>query len=95
MDKTSGLVLLHFLGNVILRTGYQAFHLWVLFKSELDFELQYSFWICCGVFFNIILFIYGCAGSSLVHEGFLYLWRVGLLLRALELADFSSCGTQA
>ena len=71
MGKTSGLVYLHFLGNVVLRTEHQASYLWVLFKSELDFELQSTFWICCGVFFNIMLFICGCAGSSLVHEGFL------------------------
>ena len=25
-------------------------------------------------------FFFGCAGSSLLHEGFLYLWQVGAAL---------------
>lgn len=42
--KTQGLSLLHFLGKVPLRTGYQASYSWVLLKRELDFELQSTFW---------------------------------------------------
>ena len=59
----------------------------------------------------IYLFIFGCVGSSLLHAGFLQLWRAGATLRCGAQAShcssfslwstgswcagFSSCGTRA
>ena len=34
---------------------------------------------CCFIFFLIVCFIFGCAGSSLLRMGFLWLWRMGLV----------------
>ena len=46
----------------------------------------------------IYLFIFGCAGSSLLCAGFLYLWRAGAPLRcgarASHGSGFSCCGAQ-
>ena len=36
--------------------------------------------VCLNVFFKISFIIFGCAGSALLCEGFLYLWRVGASL---------------
>ena len=42
-------------------------------------------------FFFLILFIYGCVGSSFLCEGFLWLWQVG----ATHYRGLSRCGAQA
>ena len=52
-------------------------------------------------FFNFInlFIIYGCIGSSLLHAGFLQLWRAGATLRCSARASycggFSCCGARA
>ena len=52
-------------------------------------------------FFNkfIYLFIFGCVGSSLLHAGFLQLWRAGATLccgaRASHCGGFSCCEARA
>ena len=47
----------------------------------------------------IYLLIYGCVGSSLLCEGFLYLWQAGATLhrgvRASHYRGLSCCGAQA
>ena len=47
------------------------------------------------IFFKFYLFIFGCAGSSLLHVGFLQLWRVGSALhcsaRASPCSGFFCC----
>ena len=53
--------------------------------------------------FKFIYFIFGCVGSSLLHTGFLQLWRAGFSLWWLLLlwstgsrcTGFSSCGARA
>ena len=49
--------------------------------------------------FFFFSFFFGCAGSSLLHAGFLYLWRAGATLRcgawASHCDGFSWCGAQA
>ena len=48
---------------------------------------------------SILLFIFGCVGSSLLHVGFLQLWRAGATLhcsvRASHCGGLSCCGAQA
>ena len=54
-------------------------------------------------FYTILFIQYFCAGSLLLHVGFLYLWRWGFSLQsfshcracALGRTGFSSCGTRA
>ena len=52
----------------------------------------------CDFFFQI-LFIYGCAGSSLLPAGFLQLWRAQILsscsVRVSHCSGFSYCRAQA
>ena len=51
------------------------------------------------LFFFINLFIFGCVGSSLLHVGFLQLWRAGATLRcgvwASHGSGFSCCRARA
>ena len=46
-----------------------------------------------------LFFIFGCIGSSLLHVGFLWLWRAGSTLRcgawASHRGGFSCCGARA
>ena len=50
-------------------------------------------------FFYIYLFVFGCVGSSLLHTGFLELWRAGATLccsaRVSHCGGFSRCGARA
>ena len=54
-----------------------------------------------GLFLSIYFYlfiIFGCVGSSLLHAGFLQLWRVGATLcgvRASHCGGFSCCGARA
>ena len=51
------------------------------------------------IYLFIYLFIFGCVGSSLLCEGFLWLWQVGATLhrgaRASHYRGLSCCGAQA
>ena len=57
--------------------------------------------ICLSIYLFIhlftYLFIFGCIGSSLLHAGFLQLWRVGATFccgaRASHCGGFSCCGS--
>ena len=52
---------------------------------------------CVSLFFFFLIF--GCIGSSLLHAGFLQLWRAGATLRcsarASHCGGFSCCGARA
>ena len=59
-----------------------------------------SYVVCCLLLKDFLhLFIFGCAGSSLLREGFLWVWRAGLLsvcgVQASHCGGFSGCGAQA
>ena len=60
-------------------------------------EVHFFFFKLINLFFN--LFFFGCVGSSLLHVGFLQLWRAGATLccgaRASHCGGFSCCGAQA
>ena len=47
----------------------------------------------------VCFYFFGCVRSSLLHMGFLYLWRAGVTLRcgawASHCGSFSCCGAQA
>ena len=55
--------------------------------------------VCVYLIFKIYLVIYRCTGSSLLREGFLPLWQVGLLSGCSAWASgsggFCYCGAQA
>ena len=61
--------------------------------------LTSSIWGFFCFFFFVFLFIYGCVGSSFLHEGFLQLRQVGATLhrgtRASHHRGLSRCGAQA
>lgn len=81
-------------------------------KSHAHFKLSYmitfkSCYLLLGSFLTlyfgfrflkfIYLFIFGCTQSSLLHAGFLYLWRLGALLGCNTRAShhsLSCCGAQ-
>ena len=50
-------------------------------------------------FLLLLLLFFGCVESSLLHAGFLYLWRAGATLhcgaRASHCGGFSCCGARA
>ena len=56
-------------------------------------------WLFFLINLFMYLFIYGCIGSSLLHAGFLQLWRAGATLRcgapASHCGGFSYYGAQA
>ena len=53
--------------------------------------MTYPFKVYASMFFKkIYLFIFGCVGSSLLHTGFLQLWREGATLRCSAQASHCS-----
>ena len=73
------------------------------YQQEEHFFLKYLLMyhtLCFKIFYLFIYFIFGCAGSSLLHTGFQWLWQpVEPLSRcgawASHCYGFSCCGTQA
>ena len=67
---------------------------WVPRLTLLDF-----FFFLIFIYYLLIMFIFGCVGSSFLCEGFLQLRRVGATLhrgaRASHYRGLSRCGAQA
>ena len=79
--------------------------------STLSSILVYLFFFPIFFFFNVVIYLFGCIGSSLLHTGFSQLWQAGANLHCgaqashcsrfllhstgSRHAGFSSCGTQA
>ena len=65
---------------------------WSKFFYCINMKVSLFFFLFLKIFFN---FIFGCVGSSLLHAGFLQLWRVGATLhcgaRASHCSGFSCC----
>ena len=82
--------------------GWTFFSIIILFIELPLFFYIYIYiyiYITLFIYLFVCLFIYGCTGSSLLHTGFLQLWRAGATLRcgaqASHCGIFSCCGAQA